>query len=478
MTAIVRTPTSRIVRTPAAGVVFHGGPTVAVAEEHRRALAILLLVLPIFGQTFYYLLELPVPYFLSKAWPFLMLPLSLYALFVFELPYKAMFALLLAYCMGWSPLLGMIYFGNGYLDALTTGVKILPFTYYFGFAALLAWLRPQATTITRAFVVLGAVTYVTMWLLWILAPEDWYGSDPAKGKLLMFEYERGNRIYMPMFFGMIFLFYLTRRFCRTWEWWVGLAIPAIFASQMIIYKQRISILAAVIVVYAIVISSTRGTLRRFLVACGLLAGSAVAVIVSGPIAAEFAGSLGGSLSVRMVSFATAIDFLGNDPLRWIFGVGATTRFSTITLAELFGNKNFYLADLGWLGIVFEYGLIGALLVIGVYLGGLLFTWQTARVDGSPLIRALADYMFFLFITSTVYSFVFTPGELATILAVAAYLRSQGPSPWVPPPRKVDTILQRSGRMWITMGGARRPVSSRRSQPVSTTSSAATPPGAR
>lgn len=454
MISIVRTPALRVARPPQRAVV-HAAPEAAVPDEHRRALAILLLVLPIFGQTFYYLLELPVPYFLSKAWPFLMLPLSIYALFVFELPYKAVFALLLAYAMGWSPLLGMIYFGNGFIDSLTTTVKIWSFTYYFALAAMLAWLRPRPATIARAFIILGALTYITMWLLWIFAPEDWYGSDPAKGKLLMFEYERGNRIYMPMFFGMIFLFYLTRRFCRYWEWWVGLLIPVIFASQMIIYKQRISILAAVIVVYAIIISSTRGTLRRFLVACGLLAASGIIAVVSGPIALEFGESLGGSLSVRMVSFATATEFLGNDPLRWLFGVGATTRFSSITLAEIFDNKNFYLADLGWLGIVFEYGLVGALLVVGVYLGGLLFTWQTARLDGTPLVRALADYMFFLFLTSTVYSFVFTPGELGTILAVAAYLRSQGPHPWIPAPLAVDTVQQRTGRTWITHARPRR-----------------------
>ena len=455
MISILRTPPIRLVRPPPGSAVVYSTPETAVPDEHRRALAILLLVLPIFGQTFYYLLELPVPYFLSKAWPFLMLPLSIYALFVFELPYKAVFALLLAYAMGLSPLLGMLYFGNGFVDSLTTTVKIWSFTYYFAFAAMLAWLRPRPATIARAFVILGALTYITMWLLWIFAPTDWYGSDPAKGKLLMFEYERGNRIYMPMFFGMIFLFYLTRRFCRNWEWWVGLLIPAIFASQIIIYKQRISILAAVIVVYAIIISSTQGTLRRFLVACGLLAASGIIAVVSGPIALEFGESLGGSLSVRMVSFATATEFLGNDPLRWLFGVGATTRFSSITLAEIFNNKNFYLADLGWLGIVFEYGLVGALLVVGVYLGGLLFTWQTARLDGTPLVRALADYMFFLFLTSTVYSFVFTPGELGTILAVAAYLRSQGPHPWIPSPLAVDTVQQRTGRTWITHARPRR-----------------------
>ncbi|BBK40400.1 hypothetical protein STVA_04200 [Allostella vacuolata] len=450
MITVPHTAQPRMVRVTPAAAAHPGRPAIG---RQSLALAVLLVVLPMFGQLFHYLVELPPPYFLSKAWPVLMLPLALYALVALDLPHKAMFSLLLAYTMGVSPLLGMIYFGHGYLAALTTTVKIWPFTYYFALAAMLVWLRPDARTITRAVIILGALTYILMWLLWMFAPNDWYVSDPAKGKLLIFENERGNRIYMPMFFGIIFLFYLARRLCALWEWWALPAMIGVFASLVLIFKQRVSILAAVIVVYAIIISSTQGALRRFLVACGLLGASAIIALLSGSVAEELAGSLGGSLSVRVKSFALAIDYLGSDPLRWLFGVGATTRFGEITLADIFGNKQFYLADLGWLGIVFEYGLVGAILLIGVYFVGLLFAWQTARADGTPLIRALADYTFFLFLTSAVYSFVFTPGELATIMGLAAYLRSLGPTPRTTPKQPMGTTPARRGSAWLAYRGS-------------------------
>lgn len=438
-------PRQRVVREPRVKVSARPLTRVRDADAaHPWALPILLLLLPMFGQTFYYLVEFPIPYALSKGWPFVVLPLSLYALFVYHLPYKALFALLLAYTIGVAPLLGMIYFGNGLIDSLTTTIKIWPFTYYFGFAALLAWLRPSARTITTAFIILGAGTYVLMWVLWLVVPLDWYISDPALGKLLMFEYERGYRIYMPMLFGMIFLFYLARRFCQQREWWTVVLLVLAFASLLMVFKQRISIMAAVIVVYAVIVSSTEGMLRRFLVAVGLLMASGVVAMLSGSLAEQFAESLGGSLSVRLRSIGNAIDYLGEDPIRWLFGVGGTTRFSTTTLADIFGDKHFFLADIGWLGIVFEYGLVGAAMLFAVYFGGLLFTWQTARIDGRPLIRALADYTFFLFLTSAVYSFVFTPGELATIVAVAAYLRSISAEPWVEPLRPVETVSHGSG----------------------------------
>ncbi|BBK29638.1 hypothetical protein EDC65_0033 [Stella humosa] len=394
----------------------------AMGEPRALTMAILLLVLPMFGQSFYYLLDFPIPYLLSKVWPFLMLPLSIYALVTYELPYKALFAALLAYVLGIAPLMGMLHLGNGFADALATTVKVWPFTHYFALAALLFWLRPTPRMVSRAFIILGVATYVGMWGLWILIPASWYGSDPSVGKLLPYEIERGYRIYMPMFFGILFLFYLARRFCQRWEWWILLLLLSGFGSLLYIYKQRTSILAALIVVSVGIVSSTRGRLRRFLVAISLTAAACAVLVVAGTFFDNVVQSFGGSLSVRLRSIDRAINFLGDDPLRWMFGVGATTRLGAITLADIFNDHQFYLADIGWLGIVFEYGVLSAFLLAGVYLAGLLFTWKTARSSGDPLLRALADYTFFLFLTSTVYSFVFTPGELATIVAFAAYLQ--------------------------------------------------------
>ena len=415
-----------------------------VATPHRRALLILLAALPMFGQTFYYLVEFPPPYFLSKAWPFLMLPLGIYALLALDLPYKALFGVLLAYVLGLTPLLGMIHFGNGFVDALTTTVKVWPFTYYFALAALLAWLRPAPEMVIRAFLILGALTFLLMWAIWILVPAGWYTSDAVNAKLLPFERERGYRVYMPMFFGMLFVFYLARRFGQGWEWWVGLLLAGTFVTFIVIYKQRTSILAALAVVALVLVSSTRGSWRRFSFAMSLAAAAVAVAFLSGAATEQFADSLGGSLSVRLRSIGHAIDFLGDDPMRWLFGVGATTRFSTVTFADIFGDKQFYLADIGWLGVVFEYGLVGAGLVVGVYLAGLVFAWQTGAIDRNPFTRALGDYILFLFLTSAVYSFVFTPGELATIVATAAYLRSAGPLPWSEPMLALDSVNYRRG----------------------------------
>ncbi len=87
--------------------------------------------------------------------------------------------------------------------------------------------------------------------------------------------------------------------------------------------------------------------RRILAATAAIVVPAAAVLVLLLFADKVETWLGGSLSVRQNSFALATGYLGSDVMNWLFGVGATTRFSTVTLADIFGNAQFYIADIGW-----------------------------------------------------------------------------------------------------------------------------------
>jgi hypothetical protein len=176
-------------------------------------------------------------------------------------------------------------------------------------------------------------------------------------------------------------------------------------------------------------------------------------------------ALGGSLSVRLVSVATAWKYLSADPARWLIGVGATTRFGNITLAQIFGNRMFFLTDIGWLGVVFEYGMIGACLMLLIYLAALFMTAHRSQPD-DPLSQAFIDYIVYLIAVSTVYSVVFTPGELTTIMALAYYFaRARRAAAAYPPvqsvrpmPRQITLTSPRpSGRLSLPApsGAARR-----------------------
>ena len=427
----VRRPLSRarsaVVRLPS-GATLHAEPSSAERFPAVLTWSVLLAALLLFGQSFYYLHELTLPYFLSKAWPIVTLPLTLYALLYMRLPARLFYLVFLTYAIGLTPIISMVQLGNGLVDAMITTVKVWPLTYFFGLSALLLWLRPSYQRTRMALIVLGVATYGLMLGLWLLVPDPWYTSDPALGKLFMSDIERGFRIYMPMFFGTLLVFYMVRSFMQRPHWLPILGVVVSFIMLLTIYKQRTAIGAMLVVaLYGIVISLPL-RLRRIVIGLSLLTVPLALGYTFVVNSQDLAESLGGSLTVWQTSLALAANYLGDNPWRWLFGVGATTRFGSITLSDIFGNSQFYIADLGWLGVVFEYGLMGALLLAGLYVWGFFTVLRVTDEPRDPMMLALSDYILFMLISSAVYSLVFTPGELGVVMAVAVYLHRQRSTP--------------------------------------------------
>ncbi|MFH3480322.1 hypothetical protein [Xanthobacter variabilis] len=414
----------------------------------------LIFVMPFFAQVFHYLNELPPPYFLSKAWPFLMFPFSLYAAIRLRLPGRNMFLLLLAYLLGFTPLISIIQLGNGLLDAMATTVKAWPFTYYFAFAAVLSLLGLPPERVRAVCLAYGVATFVLLVLLYGLAPRSWYVTDPINGKLLQYDTDRGRRVYMSMFFGMIFIFYLGRSFVLEHKRFRLFAIPICLLIQVLTYKQRTAIAVAVLVSAYGIVMSMPGRMRRLAIGVGLAMLVPMLVLVAAKLGL-FGGSgwdsveqsLGGSLSVRQNSSALAVRFLGDHTLRWIFGVGATTRFGSVTLADIFGYSQFFVSDLGWLGVVFEYGLVGAILVLVVHVWAYVAIARRGMALRDPFVLALSDYVLYLLLTSAVYSLVLQPGELGAALALAFYMsaaaRLPDPPPTLTPMRRTRSWVRRT-----------------------------------
>jgi len=352
------------------------------AEERQTAsefvvVSVLIFALPMFAQSVHYMNEIVPFYYFSKAWPLAVLPLTIYGLATLKLPGQAIYAVLLAYVAGLTPLLSMIHLGNGLIDAIATTVKVWPFSYYIALSAFLAWLMPAPQLLRRVIIGWGSVTMVLLVLLWVFVPSSWYTTDPSQGKLFMYEIERGYRIYMPMFFGTLLIFYLTRRALDLREWWAGAAAILCVALLILIFKQRAAIAAVVLVMAIATFTSVPEQVRHLGIAALALLLAIAVVIIAGPMAQSIAEGLGGSLWLRLESLQKAIYYLGDNPIRWIFGVGGTTRFGTVTMADIFGTDQFYLADIGWAGIVFEYGLLGAGLIAATYVASFLITYRIA-----------------------------------------------------------------------------------------------------
>ncbi len=393
----------------------------------------LLVTLPLWGQLFHYLIDVGPFYYLSKAWPFLTLPLAAYAIFRIRTPFHTLYLLTIVYAIGITPVLSMVWLGNDIFDAFTTTIKVWPLTYFFSMLAFLVLLAPTPTQITRTIIRLAVATYVVMWILWIVVPVSFYASDSTISKLFMFEIERGYRIYMPVTFGIILTFYLATRMADEPRLWMVLAILFMLASLVYIYKQRLAIVTTIAVIGVTYVFRLNVLLRTIFIVLGIVLAITLAVVVFMNLD-KILDFLGASLSVRQHSTALVNEYLFTDPARWIFGVGGTTRFSGATLAQLFGSASFYLADLGWLGVLFEYGLVGSLMILALYVVAVWLpaTSEWGDAKDAAMTNALRAYVLYLLLTSSIYSAVFVPGELAAITALFLYMR-RGPSA---PPRTV------------------------------------------
>lgn len=424
-----------------------------LSTERRSlwALLILLAALPLFGQFFHYMTDAGPLYFLSKAWPVITLPLAVWGIITLRGPQAGSYLALFSYAVVVTPVLSMLYLGNGLADAAFTTVKIWPVLYFFSVGALLAVLKPESAVLRRLWLLLAGLTLFSLWLLWLTVPLSRYASDPAQSRLFMLEIERGYRIYMPMTFVLGLIFYATRRWLWDGRWLMLLPLVFSFVSMLAIYKQRVTIAAAALLVLLLILRRLPRGPRFFLMAAaGTTGGLGLLIARFDPI--SYAENFGASLTVRLNTIEKVSSFLFGDPLRWLFGIGSVTRFSEKSLSDILGGRFLYLADIGWLGVVFEYGLTGAILIAVP----MIFAVREAirvRNHADRFIAALGDLILLLALETLIYSPVFTPGIMGMLAAILFYERRRA-SP--ADPGTAAMILQKSAG-GAAIGAKRPPV---------------------
>lgn len=385
-----------------------------------RVLLLLCLVLPFFGQSFHYLKGLLPLWAISKAFPVITLPLAFVLVRHPRLPMARQVMVTFLWCVLVPSFAAIFYFGQDFFTGVAAQVKMLPMLYFFSFLGLLILARPTLSEVERAYLILGMVTYVALVVMWALVPQASYSSQYAFGSSPLFSHDsRGNRIRMPMYFGMILLFYGYRRFLRgNGVRWL-LAAATGFLLTLLLVKTRAMIVGVAGVVVINTFRAARPLTRLGLLL--LVPPALVGLFSFGYLQTMFSTDSSTGFDVRWVTAMKAIEFLGTSPSRWIFGVGTISPTSDDNLFSFFGHF-FFLADITWLGVVFEYGLIGALLILVYELRSLLFFRANIayRVD-SPFLGALCDYVVYVLLISNLYPPTLSPGETAVIMSIFAYL---------------------------------------------------------
>jgi len=401
----------------------------------------LMLVLPMFAQIFHYMIDINSLYLLSKAWAVLMLPMAFYGVLGLRTRFALPYMLALLYGLGATPVLSMMWLGNSISDAIVNSVKIWSLSYYFSLLGLLAWLQPEPEVLVKAINRLGIATIAVMWILWFTVPNRYYSGDPHVSRLFLAEYERGNRVYFPMTFAWLSMFYVLARMLERPRLWHPIWIALVMATEILLFKERMALAASVLVMVGMVIFRLPPLWKSIAVAGGIAVG-AIGAGLAVLKAEKLVSSLGGSLSIRQHSMELLEAYLGDQPLRWIFGAGAASRVGSVNMAKIIGRADFFLADLGWAGIIFEFGAFGALLLAMLYLVPLRWGWKQPPVANSAnraMIGALVTYIAFLTICTAIYSPVYVPGELASITAMLLYMNTMSQKD-APSPRETRRLM--------------------------------------
>lgn len=400
--------------------------TSAVAPFRWSHVLILLPLLPLFGESFHYVKGLPLLWALSKVFPLLSLPFAL-ILFRREPPPISRQMLLTLLWLILVPSFAAIFsFQQDFFTGLTAQVKLLPLLYFFSFLGLLRWLKLSTRELETGFLICASLTFALLLALWIGAPQSWYSSNYAPGDSPIFSVDnRGNRIRMPMYFGIIGVFYCLRRLnaLRTLAW----LLPAVggFALVVSAVRTRAMVIGLAATAAVTAIRRARPVMRLALL---MLIPALAALLFTVPyLRAAFSTDTDSGFDVRWTTFNQALDFLGTNPLHWLFGVGTITPLDPAGLISYF-NHFFFLADITWLGVLFEYGLIGAVLLLLIPVRGLLLFRHMGSLKDNAFLASLQDFLLYAILISPLYPLTLAPGEIAIIISIFVYAMTFSQNP--------------------------------------------------
>lgn len=394
-------------------------PLFSPALARRGVVWLLAGLLLFFGQVFHYIVAVWPLWALSKAFPVISLPA------VIALRHYPRFPMTRQILVSWSWLLLVpsfaagVYFHQTFFTSITAQVKLLPLLYFFSFLAVLLTIKPTLYEIERSFIRLGIVVAGVLIAFWLFIPDSWYSTEYVVGDAPFFSHDhRGNRIRMSMYFPIIALFFCFRRavFERSLRYLVGAAI-FLFVVVFIV-KTRAMVIGITGVLVLNVFLWSRPAIRVFLM---ILVPVLLAAIFSvGYLATTFSADVSTGFDTRAISILLATQFLGDDPMRWIFGVGTISPTSQDSLIAYF-HHFFFLADITWLGIVFEYGLIGAVLFLLLSVRGLFLYRRLQTYVEDDFLGSLRDYLIYVLMISPFYPVTLTPGESVVIFAIFVYV---------------------------------------------------------
>lgn len=314
-----------------------------------------------------------------------------------------------------SVLMSMLFHSQAFLGSLMAQAKLLQGLNFFLMLWFLRFWKVAPEKFSKIFIAV-AICLTTLYLIafFFVDAKAWWSLD----SYLFINDAKGYRIRFPSFLSVILYFFLLHYVKEKKSLVAAFLLVGVSFFVFVALKQRVEALAIAIVSCFIIFS---GRLRSYIV----IAGGALALVLIGFYFSLLYNVITSDTSY--VARARQIDYIfdiwADYPMLALFGVGRLSSISGNLYQETLGFE-FHISDLGWFGLLHEFGLIGVCLIL-VFVFGLIKAVKrfvsVGLKDDLYLAKSFLSYIYMTLILSLLAPrFLYVSGVFLSIYAISLY----------------------------------------------------------
>jgi len=296
-------------------------------------------------------------------------------------------------------------------------VKLLPFFFYFMLLYILKSRNITLHEIERSFVIIINMSVIIYYAISILFSMNIINFSPEEYHFVSYDVNRGYRIILPMFFIIFGTFYYFQKFLDTHKL-IHLFLFTLFYFYILYFIQVRFIIIGILLTLFIVLFFRMSIFYKLLI----LIISVLALLTLITFVPYVSSALDGSdssVNLRLYTTLPIIVSTISNVDNFLFGVGFLNKLSGVTLQDIYG-EHFWPVDVGFLGVIFELGLVGLLVISSVYY---IIYREIKKVSNkdSTIVLTIKMYLIYILITCWWASPIpFNIGGIISLFTIIVY----------------------------------------------------------
>lgn len=334
-----------------------------------------------------------------------------------KIPYAFTLLFIFFFLVVMNGVVGIINFNQPFFYGVTAEFKLLSVFYFFLILYVFILTNATRQEITKSLIYLALFSFSVYYFFnFAFDPQQYYKPD---SELIYFDYNKGYRYKFRTIFGVIAIFFFFRLYLKSRRLKHFLFVLFFISYIMFFSKGRFELLTILITMFlAAGEDRSLSSKALWLIVCFVCITMVLTLV---PHFSSLLEADDNSGSIRLVSLATVFASFSSNPENLIFGFGYLNPLFKSDYNSVFG-ESFFVADIGWIGLIFEFGFLGASMFVYFYII-LIKESGIKSMAAQPYIQvALKD-----FVIKTIMVSVLTPsipylwGIYASILAIFVYL---------------------------------------------------------